>query len=211
MDEKDLLLADFMEGKITEDELRTLYPDLTADIELIKLSMGALEKLPQVSSQAVIDIIPKRRSRVIRNYWLAAACLTLIVGIGWLVSNDHKKLQWTDSTSTDQQIVALWGEWNNVDKSEAKQRQLLEIATGNHNSNVRYLALEHFMQQPLALSQADLTKYLGNEKNLTNQIMWLELWIKLYHENDDEFKQWLDQEDINPLVKAYGEELIKNI
>ena len=82
---KEILLADYLDNKISESELLSKHPELSEDIELIKRSKNALGKLELIDPKKEFDI-RKTKSvfQINTKIWYAAASIILILGLGML-------------------------------------------------------------------------------------------------------------------------------
>jgi hypothetical protein len=215
--ERDLLLVDYLDKKVTRQELLNKFPDLAMELDLINLTINALNSLPEVNTGKQMEIpvtgtvIKFNR----RKYWYAAATVILIAGAAFLFvfrnGNENYKLSMLlSSNKTDEKIKALWSVFQLKSQSKSYQKKLLLLATKDNNSNIRYMALEELGEITEPLSEPELINYISQEQIFTNQTAWLELWVKLHPQPGNELQTWLNKEGINPTVKNYGLRLIKS-
>ena len=215
--ERDLLLVDYLDKKVTRQELLNKFPDLVVELDLINLSTNALNSLPEVNTSKQMEIpvtgavIKFNR----RKYWYAAATVILIAGAAFLFVfrnelGNNKFSMLLSSNKTDEKIKALWSVFQPKSQSKSYEGKLLLLATKDNNSNIRYMALEELGEITEQLSEPELINYISNEQIFTNQTAWLELWVKLHPHPGDELQRWLNMEGINPTVKSYGLSLIKS-
>lgn len=218
--DKDLLLADYMDGTISEADLLALYPELREDIEMINLSKNALSNLELESPTSKVDMPLEQYSKVFfrKQTWVAAALMILFITVALSLhkfyQNKSESIEFAEifkNEKTDIKILALWSMWQENSISEQHRKQLLDVALNDKNSNVRYMALQKLSEQPLALSQPDLYQYIEREESLNNQTAWIELWVQIHNTKSDLLEQWLNQEKINPFIKEYGVGIINNI
>lgn len=216
INKKDILLADFMEGNISKADLLAKYPELREEIELIKLSINALEKLEPAEPEKTININSNISLlvRIPKTAWYAAAAILIVVSLSlFITGNDSINTtvnNYIISEKTEVKIIDLW-RFERIERIDQKQQELLlNLALYDQNSNIRYMALQKLIDQPLFLQEIKLYQFASNENNATNQTAWIDLWIKL-HADTKGLKKWLNKSDLDPLVKTYAETEIKNI
>src|SRR5258705_4072770 len=214
---KDLMLADYLDGKITRQQVLRQFPDVVEELELLDLSIQALGSLPllrtnkRINMPASISAIKLKQ----KKYWYAAASVMLIAVTTVFFFLGHKKDNTNfsahlESNQTEEKLIALVEILQSATDADKYQYQLLQLSTKDKNSNIRYMALEKLVQLPVHLSDAELTNFINAEQIFTNQTVWLELWIKIHPTANSELLQWLNKEDINPTVKNYGVSLLKS-
>lgn len=217
--EKDILLSDYLEHKITEAELLARHPEWREDIEMIKLSIHALDSMEFVQPKSSVSIVPAKAivNRLGRRWWYVAAgvAISLFVGLS-LFTKDFKSSKELGSggvevEKADEKIVALWNLWQKEKTSNRDKARLISLAVNDQNSAVRYIALQQLSEQGLFLEENELYQYLEGERNFNNQVAWIELWVKIHHTRSKRLQEWLSKENINPQVKAYGEQIVENI
>jgi hypothetical protein len=213
---KDLMLADYLDGKIARQQLLGQFPDAEEELELLDLSIQALSSLPllktnkQTNTPTSLPLINLKK----KKYWYAAASVILITITAAFFFLSHKKdninfSAHLESNQTEEKLIALAEILQSATSADKYQQQLLQLSTKDRNSNIRYMALEKLVQLPVHLSDAELTDYINAEQIFTNQTVWLELWIKIHPTANSTLLQWLNKEDINPAVKNYGVSLLK--
>ena len=214
---QDLLLTDYLDGKISKQELVERFPDLKEDAELLELSVQALNSLTLLEPglNTLTRTHEHRIPIVRRNYRYATASIFLvaIAALFFFLTREGKNIHHFSAqvkvSRTDEKITVLW-KILQPGGGPGNYQQLLQLATTEKNSAVRYLALEKLVQQPVYLSEAELKNKISSEPIFTNQTVWLELWAKLYPSSEQEMIQWLNGDQVNPTVKKYGLSLLES-
>ena len=217
--EKDILLSNYLAHKITEAELLARHPEWKEDIEMIKLSIQALDNMEFVQPKSTVRISAPKPivNRMGKKRWYVAAGVTifLLVGMSLFIMDfkSSKKIEsgGVEIGNTDEKIVGLWKLWQKKKTSNSDKARLISLAVNDRNSTVRYIALQQLSEQSLFLEEKELYQYLEGERNFNNQVAWIELWVKIHHTKSKRLQQWLKKEDIHPQVRAYGEQIVKNI
>lgn len=217
--EKDILLSNYLAHKITEAELLARHPEWKEDIEMIKLSIQALDNMEFVQPKSTVRISAPKPivNRMGKKRWYVAAGVTifLLVGMSLFIMDfkSSKKIEsgGVEIGKTDEKIVGLWKLWQKKKTSNSDKARLISLAVNDRNSTVRYIALQQLSEQNLFLEEKELYQYLEGERNFNNQVAWIELWVKIHHTKSKRLQQWLKKEDIHPQVRAYGEQIVKNI
>ena len=213
---KDILLADYLDGKISESELLSKHPELSTDIEMIKSSQSALEKLEMIKPQKEFDIKSANSfNKFSPRIWYAAASIILIIGLSLIFQDFNiKKTDYFDENLSargiDEKLMGLWSIWESDDIDNNNREKLLDLARNNDNSNVRYLALQKLIDQSIKLEEEELYRFLNDETNFNNQTAWIDLWQKQSRGKSEMLMSWLEKDYVNPIVREYGEESIRN-
>jgi hypothetical protein len=214
--EQDLILADFIDNKITLKELLEKFPELAEESELLNRSIYAMNSLPDINTNKLIEL-PETATKIKINrkiIWYAAASILFIAVLTiFLFHNqgtEHTLTSQLNSIKTEEKIKVLWATLQQKSVSKSTKEKILLLASTDKNSSIRYLALENLIESGFQLSEKDIIFNISKEQTYTNQTAWMELWIKLYPQGTNEFLKWLETEGINPIVKSYGMSLIKS-
>ena len=82
--EKDILLSNYLAHKITEAELLARHPEWKEDIEMIKLSIQALDNMEFVQPKSTVRISAPKPivNRMGKKRWYVAAGVTIFLLVG---------------------------------------------------------------------------------------------------------------------------------
>jgi hypothetical protein len=216
---KDRLLADFMEGKISETELLDQHPEWQEEVEMIKLSRQALAELvaPSPEKKIRVEVEEVKKKSIKRVGWyLAAASVVVLLALALILNrqpneNPGSFAQNASRRSTVVQIDSLWQLWDRPTLKQEEREALLDLALHHANSNLRYLALQKLATDPPPLVEKELFQFASQEQSFNNQTVWLELWVQLHASRPPELLKWLEQEEIHPQVKDYGRQLTSSL
>ncbi|MEM7103694.1 MAG: hypothetical protein AAF502_11220 [Bacteroidota bacterium] len=216
--DKDSLLADYLEGLISEEALIGLYPDLQSELKDIKRAQSALAQLesPDQEKGVIIDFPPPTTSVKNTLFIKLAASILFLVSLVLLIQhlgNPNQNLISLDleKASTEEKLQAIIEIMSSDISGKEDITQLIGLAVNDDNSNIRYLALQKLADNPPQLTETTILNSLEKEQIINNQIAWIELWVILNKKDPKTIQNWLDQPERHPLVKSHGEQIIKGL